>query len=104
MLVGEPPESPVSLPDPPLPTLVFRRHLQLTEQDLDHPVKQGALVGNVVVERHRLNPKLTPKLPHRECLQPLPVRKPYRSLEYPPPAQRSPLHNRHQKPPSARNP
>src|SRR5215208_596729 len=102
MLVRQPPESPVSLPDPSLPALVLRRHLQLTKQDLDHPIKQCVLVRNVVVERHRLDAKLTPELPHRESLQPLPVHKPYRSLEYPLPAQRPPLDNRHHKPPSAR--
>src|SRR5918994_5269088 len=80
MLVREQPKSPVSLPDPSLPTLVLRRHLQLTEQDLDHPIQQSALVRDVVVERHRLDSKLTPKLPHTESVQPLPIHKPYRRL------------------------
>src|SRR5215210_1210944 len=80
MLVGEPPKSPVRLPDPSLPALVLRRYLQLAKQDLDHPVKQSILVRDVVVERHRLDPKLTPKLPHRESLQPLPIHEPYRRL------------------------
>src|SRR5215211_3178222 len=102
MLVRQPPESPVSIPDPALPTFILRRYLQLTKQDLDHPIQQSALIRDVVVERHRLDPKLTPELPHRESLQPLPIHKPYRRLQNPPPAQRPPLYNRHQRPPSAR--
>src|SRR5215208_963899 len=96
MLVRQPPESPVCLPDPSLPALVLRRYLQLTKQDFDHPIQQSAFVRDVVVERHRLDPKLTPKLPHTESLQPLPIHKPNRRLYYPPPAQWPPLCNRHE--------
>jgi hypothetical protein len=80
MLVCQPPESPVSIPDPALPTFILRRYLQLTKQHLDHPIQQSALVRDMVVERHRLDPKLTPKLPHTESLQSLPIHKPYRRL------------------------
>src|ERR671921_1753933 len=66
VLVRQPPESPVSFPDPSLPALFLRRYLQLTEQDLDHPIQQSTLVRDVVVERHRLDPQLTPELAHAE--------------------------------------
>src|ERR687897_3250960 len=42
VLVRQPAESPVRLPDSPLPTFIRRRYLQLTKEDLDHPIQQSA--------------------------------------------------------------
>jgi hypothetical protein len=65
VLVREPPERPVPLPDAFLPILIAQRNLQLAQQNLHHPIEQRALVRDVVVERHRLYPELRSQLPHR---------------------------------------
>src|SRR5215211_3030123 len=49
VLVGKPPKSPVTLPDPSLPALVLGWHLHLAQQNLDRPVQQCVLVRDGVV-------------------------------------------------------
>ena len=46
------------------------RQVDLAEDEVDHPVHEIVLVGEVVVEGHRLDPELLAELAHRECLEP----------------------------------
>jgi hypothetical protein len=47
-----------------LQVAVGRRGVDLGEDDVDHPVEEVVLVGDVVVERHRLDVELLGKLAH----------------------------------------
>ena len=53
-----------------LPVAAGQGRLDLAEDDVDHPVEEVVLVGDVVVERHRLDPELLGELAHRQLLRP----------------------------------
>src|SRR4051794_9533124 len=53
-----------------LPVPVRRGRVDLAEDDVDHPVEEVGLAGDVVVERHRLDPELLGELAHRQLLGP----------------------------------
>ena len=54
-----------------LPVDVGRRQLDLAEDDVDHPVEELFLVGDVVVERHRACAELVCELAHRQRFEPV---------------------------------
>jgi len=53
-----------------LPVPVRGGWVDLAEDDVDHPVEEVRLVGDVVVERHRLDFELLGELAHRQLLGP----------------------------------
>jgi len=59
--------------DRPLPQRLLpvpaRGQVDLGEDEVDHPVEQGLLAGDVVVQRHRLDPERLPELAHAERLE-----------------------------------
>jgi hypothetical protein len=60
-------------PAPPggrLPARLVAGQLDLGEHAVDHAVEQVDLVGDVVVQRHRLDPQLHPELAHGERVEP----------------------------------
>ena len=64
--------------------------LDLAEDDVDHPVEEVVLVGDVVVERHRLDAELLGELAHRELLRPALVGQRDRGAQHPLPVERRP--------------
>ena len=54
------------LPHGGLPSHVSGRQADLAEHDVDHAVEQVALVGHVVVQRHRFHPEHLAELAHAE--------------------------------------
>jgi hypothetical protein len=64
-----------------LPVDLERGRLDLTEDDVDHPVDQLDLVGHVVVERHRRDAQLVGELAHRQRLEPVAVGEGHGGLE-----------------------
>ena len=69
--------------EPRLPIAVPGRGVDLTEDDVDHPVEDVLLVRDVVVEGHRLDADLRAEPPHAERLDPVPVRELHGSPEHP---------------------
>ena len=51
-----------------LPVAAGGGRLDLAEDEVDHPVEEVVLVGDVVVERHRLDAELLGELAHRQLL------------------------------------
>src|SRR6516165_7943622 len=49
----------------------MHRQRSLNNEQFDHPIKDGSLALNMVVERHRLNPKRRSELAHTKAFQPL---------------------------------
>jgi hypothetical protein len=49
------------------------RELPLCEHEVEHPVEQVVLVGDVAVERHRLEPELFSETAHRQRVDAQPV-------------------------------
>src|SRR5450759_4884486 len=52
----------------PLPAFLGGRQLDLAENQVDHAVEKVLLAGDVVVQRHRLDPHRLTELAHRERL------------------------------------
>jgi len=67
------------------------RQVDLAEDDVDHPVEQVALAGDVVVQRHRLHAERLPQLAHAERGHPGLVGEGYRGAQHPVPVQRRPV-------------
>ena len=63
------------------------RQVDLAEDEIDDAVDELVLVGEVVVERHRLDPELLAELAHAEGLEPALIGEPEGGLEHPLPAQ-----------------
>ena len=70
-----------------LPLDVGRRRLDLAEDDVDHPVEELLLVGDVVVEGHRARAELVAELAHRQRVDPVARGKRHGGLQHALPAQ-----------------
>ena len=77
------------LPEGGRPVLVPGGHLNLAQNQLDDPVAQVLLVGDMVVERHRLDAELLAEPAHGERVEPLLVGDPDRRAQHAVPRQRS---------------
>ena len=66
-----------------VPRLGARGQFDLADDEIDDAVHEIALVGDVVVQGHRLNAERARELPHRERLDPTFVREFDRGLEHP---------------------
>ena len=71
-----------------LPVGADRRQLDLAEDEVDDAVQDPLLVGEVVVERHRLDAERLTELAHAERLEPALIGELQRGLEHPLPGQR----------------
>ena len=58
-------------PEVVVPTARTRWQLNLREDAFDQAVKQGSLVSDVVIDRHRVDPELGTQPAHRQPLEPL---------------------------------
>ena len=66
------------------------RGIDLTDDDVDHAVKEFFLVGHVLVERHRHHPQLLGEFAHAERFDPGVVGKGDGGAQHPVPAQADP--------------
>lgn len=67
MVVGQPAIRPADLPQAILPGRLIRgRYLHPGQKAPGHAIEQIPLVGDMVVERHRLDAELRTEPPHRE--------------------------------------
>jgi hypothetical protein len=71
-----------------LPVELERRRLDLTEHDVDHPVDELLLVGNVVVEGHRACSELLGELAHGQRLEAVAIGERHGGLQHAVRAQR----------------
>src|SRR5258708_31485243 len=65
----------------------LQRQRSLNDEQFNHPIKDGSLIRNMVVERHCLDTKQSSKLAHTKAFQPLLIKQAQGCFQHPLPGE-----------------